>query len=1109
VTDVLAALVHYLADLGVETAAVLGDPAARSAVLARAGLQSPQGAPPSADDITAALDALAQKSATPGQGDDALTLLADLSEAMVALVAFVQQAAGAHNVDDAWNALASLLDVIYVDRLRRQNPEALAALQALHLISNDRLLIADLIRARSRWGSFLLGNPPDDESRADNWSLILGAALAVAGKWIPPEDSTGKRWRQDILFGWDLDPAPVHPHIQRVLQRAATFRLTHRDGAVEESAGLTALVVPPADGGWGMFLALDVGAGLTFPIGDHLELHLEVDVPNALDAFFGEPSFAEASGAGANAKILLRRKQETAEHWNIGSDKGIHLEIGTFTTGFELGSPTRFRLSIGDGALVMPKAGMGFIGSVLPSDGAKLTFDVEMAVDTHGNVAFTGGAGMLVTIPVNESISVLSVRSVTIGLALEDTAQGAGASLSVTASFGVNFGSAFNVAVDQMGAKLVWALPSSPQPGQGGAPVAHGNLGTFGDLSVDFVAPRGIGVQLNIGPVKGGGFLFFDPQRRTYGGVLEAALALCDKGIQIKAAGLLRETDDGWSFVVIVSAQFDPAIEVFLGLTLNGVGGIVGVNVAIDVDKLSAGLHDGSVGRLLFPDDPVANAPAIIATMSNVFPSRMGGWVAGPMLQLGWGRPESFVTLSVAVVLAMPSPALLAILGRLRLVAPTSDFGIIDLKADFLGVINFDEPSVRFDASLVDSRMAAFPLTGDMALRVGDAGFVLAIGGLNPQFTSPIPLPTLKRVAIDISPNPITKIRVEAYVGVTSNTFQVGVHASLDIDAGPASIHGWLDFDALIQWEPRFRFSIHMDIGLELRVEGESVAGVSVDLLFEGPSAWHAKGTASLHIFLFTIHAGFEVTWGEVDGASTPPEVDASAQVADALNAPGAWTAVAPQGDALVTFRSVQRDDIGVHPYGSLSVRQQAVPLGIPVTRIGRSHVIGGTATVSISPIAGAPAAGPTTGLFATSQYQDLSDDDKLSRPSFESFQDGVTFGSAQTLASSEQLTTASYETVFIPDGRRHIGVMDLGLLVHALDRNSVARSNLHRAEINNGPDQRVHVSGPQYRVVNADTLSGVAGVADVFTSYTAARAAAASLGQLGLAVVGAHEVHN
>jgi hypothetical protein len=1107
--DVLALLVDVVADVGHEIAVTLGDPDGRTALLGQAGRTAPADAPPSPDQAAGLLRTLQAKARTGAEDGnaDTLELLSELTQGLAVLVSLVEEAADAQNEDDAWNLLATFLDAIALMRLRVRNPTVVALLQALHLVSDDRLLIADAIRARDEWGSFLLGHPADDDAKADNWSIIIGAVFGALGILIPFEDDKGKHWVPDMLFGWDPEPAPPHPHATHVLQRMGTFSMVHRDGDVEEHAGLSAVVVPPSDGGWGVFFALDVGAGLTFPIGTHLELVFETDVPNAIDAFTGSsavPAFAEASGTGATAKLSLRRKQEVAEHWVIGGDKSIHLEIGTFLFGLELGDPSRVHVAVGDGALVLPKDQMGFLGSVLPSDGAKFTFDVDLMVDSTGKVTFAGGAGMTVTVPVNKSLGVLTVRSVTVAFAIEDGDKGAGATLAATVAFNVAFGPAFRVVVDQMGAKLVWTLPSSPS--NGSTPVVHGNLGPAGDLSIDFVPPRGIGVSIDIGPVKGGGFLFFDPQHRTYGGVLEASLALCSRGITIKAAGLLRETDDGWSFVVIVSAEFDPGIEIFLGLTLNGVGGMVGINVSVDVPKLQAGLHDGAVGRLLFPSDPVANAPAIIETMTAVFPPRPGGWVAGPMLQLGWGRPTSYVRLSMAVVLVFPSPALLAILGRFRLAVPSEEFAIVDVKADFLGVISFDEPSVSFDASLVDSKIAQFVLTGDMAMRANAQGFILSIGGFNPRFTPPQPVPTLRRLAIDISANPITKIRAEAYVAVTSNTFQVGLHASLDIDAGPASIHGWVDFDALVQWEPTFHFSIHMDIGLELRVGGESIAGVTVDLLLEGPGPWHAKGSASLHFLFFTVSAGFEVTWGEVAGVDTPPEIDASAQVALAVNDPGAWSALAPEGDALVTFRAVSRQEIGVHPYGQLSVRQQIAPLGIPVTRIGRSHVVGGTATVTLTPLAGAPSSSPTTGQFAIAQFQDLSDDDKLSRPSFEGFQDGIAFGASGVTLSREQVSTASYETVFIPELQRSKGPLRGLLLAHAVSVGAVARSGLHAASLNDGPDQRVKVADAAYRVASADTLATSAAASASFATSTAAHAAATAAGGR-VVVVEAHEV--
>ena len=1105
--DVLSSVVSFLADVGHEVVILLNDPDARVHLLARAGKVAGPGGPPADPAVAETLAALRERASA--DGPSALELLRDLANAMQDVVALIQEMLQSDSAEAAWNYLATFIDLIAVDRLRRNNPAVVAFLKAAHLLSDDRLLVADLIRAGPHWGSFLLGNPADDGAKADAWSLLLGAGLAVVGAFVPQEDDTGKPWRLDMLFGWDPDPASPAPRAQRVLQRMATMRWTHRDIVrgvpAEEHIGVSAVVVPPPDGGWGMFFALDLGGGVRFPIGREFELALEIDSPSALQAFFGPASFLTPGLENSHAKVMLRRKQAVADHTTIGKDDKVHFEIGNFGLGFELADPMRFRVAIADGALVLPKSSFGFMGSVMPESGVKFTFDVDFTIDTHGHATFEGGAGMTVTLPVNRSLAFLRVRSVTLAFAVEGTTTGAHLALAATAAFGLDFGGAFKVEVDNIGLKLAWALPSPPQPPGSTVPIVHGNLGPAGDIGLDFVPPRGIGVIINAGPIKGGGFFYFDPAHRTYAGVIEASLALCGKGIQIKAAGLLRETDNGWDFVLILSAQIDPAIEIFLGLTLNGVGGMVGINVAVSVDKLRVALHDGGIGRLLFPDDPIGNAPAIIATMIAVFPHRQGGVVAGPMLQLGWGRPKSFVTLSVAVVIALPEPALLIILGKLRVVVPDPLLPALNIEAEFMGVIDFQAPSFSFDASLVASRVGVYALTGDMAMRAGAPGFMLSVGGFNSRFTPPADMPALRRVALDISANPITKIRAEAYLAVTSNTFQIGLHAELDIDAGVASVRGWLGFDALIQWEPRFYFSIHFDIGLELRVGGRSIAGVSVDLLLEGPGPWHAKGEASLHILFFTIHAGFEVTWGESDSALPPPLVDASSRVAEALSAPGAWTAVAPDGDAWITLRTVDRADIGVHPFGRLSVRQQAVPIGIPITRIGQSRVVGDAVTVALTPVSGAPESTSTTGQFAASQFTDLTDDQRMSRPSFESHQDGIVFGAARTVLSAERVVGASYETIFIPHPERRRGRMHDTLMLHALEFGAIARSGLHFATLNDGPSQHVTLAEPGYRVVVTDTLAPA--IAQTYASSAAAHAAAAAFDAGRVLVIGAHEM--
>jgi hypothetical protein len=1100
--DLLHKLVALLSDVASDIVTQLSDATSSSAMLARAGIVTPAGSSADGQATAAAMDALRAKSADADA--DSFALIQEFGTAMVDVVAFVQQVSHVDDLDDAWNLTATYVDLIAVDRLRDHHPEAVAVLRALHLLSDDRLLIADLIRAGPRWGKFVLGEPDTDDATVDNLSLIFGAALVVLAALVPLEDDSGKRWLVDLLFGWDPEPSPQLPRVTNVLQRMFTLRFQHLDSisgdALQENFGLSGAWVPPHDGGFGLYLALDVGGQLSFPVGEHLELVLAADSPDALEAFLGPSSFVRTGLGDTTGKVLLRRKQEVGDNWTIGADDKTHLEIGTFQTGFQLVDPPSFVFGIGGGALVIPQDAIGFLKSVLPSGGMKFDFDVELNIDTNGKLSFTGGAGMTVVLPVNASLSILKVRSITVALMIE----AGGASLATTVAFGLTFGGAFIVSVDGIGAKLHWSLPSSPAPIGTGAPTAHGNLGPLGDLSLDFVPPKGVGIQIGVDPVKGGGFLFFDPPHRTYGGVLEASLSLCGKGLDIKAAGLLRETDDGYDFVLILSVELHPAPQI-LGLSINGIGGMVGINVAVDVDKLRSGVHDGAISRLLFPDDPVANAPAIIATMSAVFPHHKGGYVTGLLLQLGWGAPDSFVTLSLGIVVAFPKPTLVMLLGSLRLVVPTKAVGIIDLKVDFLGVCDFSEPTFSFDGSLIDSKVASFPLTGDMTARTGKQAFVVSFGGYHPNFHPPVPLPPLRRIALDISPSPLMKIKAEAYLAFTSNTFQTGLHAALDIDAGVASLHGWVDFDALVQWDPKFYFSVKIGVGLELRVGGSSWAGISVDLLLEGPGPYHAKGDASLHLFFFTIHAGFDTTWGEDDTVALPPQTDAAALVAQALAADGAWSATTVDGGTAVNVRAVADAGVRLHPDAQLCARQQAVPIGVPITRVGQSPVVGGATTVQVS-ASGLPST-PSIGQFAASQFVDLSDDEKLSRPSFEPYQDGVVFGPTAIVTSADQLTTASYETVFIPDQPQRVRApLSLLLLEHGLTVGAIARSGLHFAALNDGPRQTVTLSDPGYRVVSAGTLTAAAGASEVFGSAAAAFAAAGALGG-DLLVVGAHEV--
>jgi hypothetical protein len=53
---------------------------------------------------------------------------------------------------------------------------------------------------------------------------------------------------------------------------------------------------------------------------------------------------------------------------------------------------------------------------------------------------------------------------------------------------------------------------------------ARRNLG-LADLAIGFKPPNGVGLSIDAGAVKGGGYLFLDPERGEYAGALELTLS--------------------------------------------------------------------------------------------------------------------------------------------------------------------------------------------------------------------------------------------------------------------------------------------------------------------------------------------------------------------------------------------------------------------------------------------------------------------------------------------------------------------------------------------------------------------------------------------------------
>jgi hypothetical protein len=180
-----------------------------------------------------------------------------------------------------------------------------------------------------------------------------------------------------------------------------------------------------------------------------------------------------------------------------------------------------------------------------------------------------------------------------------------------------------------------------------------------------------------------------------------------------------------------------------------------------------------------------------------------------------------------------------------------------------------------------------------------------------------------------------------------------------------------------------------------------------------------------------------------------------------------------------------------LHPFGVLAVSQKVAPLDYAIDRFGNQRPSGDT-TFSMSWADGA--AGEAREEFAVASFTTLSDDQKLSLPSFEQLKSGLRFGSDQgTRAGTGVEKDVSYERSYVHRSRGTVvraGV--LGVLKSLFDQlagtGAVTQSPLsvaRRGPGRNGPAP-VSVDSGSYQVVSVADLTPVAGAAAAQTEAEA-----------------------
>ncbi len=711
----------------------------------------------------------------------------------------------------------------------------------------------------------------------------------------------------------------------------------------------------------------------------------------------------------------------------IGPFEGAELRIGELGVGLNLknGAPTLSFFARKGRAVLKPEN--AFLKLIL-GDGIALDFSVEAQADQFGKLRLKNGTGLKASLPVPTlATGPFQLQFINLGLTPVD-----GSFLKLqtelSATFGVALGP-FQASVDRFGVLLTIDLNAA-------SPV------TF-----SLKPPSGLGLSLDAGIVKGGGYLFVDPTGGEYAGVLELKLM----AISVKAIAILNtQSEAGFSLLLLIFGQF-PAIQLSFGFTLTGIGGLIGVQHTASPTALSQGISNGSLDTVLFPDNPVGNAPKIINSLRGLFPVKAGGFVIGPMLELGWGTP-SLVTVRLGLLVEATQ---FVILGQAIVQLPpgvSADLSLLYLRLDFVGSVVFDPLRIAFDAKLVNSRVAFITLTGQFAFRAqfGDhPTFLISAGGFHPRFKeipSDIPMP-FDRVgaSFDIG---IVGISFKGYFAITSATVQAGSALRVWADIGIASIEGGWGFDAICYLQPKFYFEVDLYAYLAVHVFGLDFASIHLSGLLAGPGRWRIAGHAKVHTPwpLPDFSLDVDESWG-TDRDTPVVRIKIADKLVEEIKNPGNWSAQLPiGGESYLTLADVKVSNVVLaHPLGNLVFQQKLIPLELRLSKASGSRIDGANEffgpTLRLKQ--GAVSVPQTKPLavhkdfFAAAQFLEMSQDDKFAKPSFEAFSAGYGLRDEDyDLGEIEEVTLnyeeASLGEIRLPRNRRHLSSMVFHEDLHA-----------------------------------------------------------------------------
>jgi hypothetical protein len=448
---------------------------------------------------------------------------------------------------------------------------------------------------------------------------------------------------------------------------------------------------------------------------------------------------------------------------------------------------------------------------------------------------------------------------------------------------------------------------------------------------------------------------------------------------------------------------------------------MVGTNRRGDPDAFLAGLKSGVLSAVLFPEDPVGEAPQIIATLTQLFPRAEGRLVAGLMLQWHFGGKTRVITAELGLMFEWGPGGFsdisdVYILGQGDMRLEHLPESVYRVHVELFGHYDVNAGSFLLRVELRDSRIASGELTGGGLFFYDDRedeSFIASLGGFNPRYVAPPRFAGVPRISAHLADRPSFKLYFELYIAATSSSFQLGGKLTLYAEVKGFVVEGYLALDVLFRTDGEFFLDVAFYIGL--KKGGKSIASLEVSGTLAGMSTWSLTGRATLKILFFKVSLPIE--WKSKGGAEPDPApVDAQAAVVAALKAPESWTQDRKAG-AIGLVDGV-RDGIWLRPELGVEVRQAVLPLGETLTRLGGSPLLGAKRfDITNLRFAGrSVAARGTTGRFNLALYRDVDLEEAVRAPFVEEMPAGVAVDLG-TVALGEGIDgPAEHENIVVDD---------------------------------------------------------------------------------------------